>query len=420
LREAAPETCEKSRVTALDPDRVRADFPALAQAVHGRPLVYLDSASTAQKPRAVIEATVAAYTGPCANVHRGVHALSVEATDLYEGAREKVRRFLGAARADEIVFTRSATEALNLVAHSFGRTVVGPGDEVLVSVLEHHANLVPWQMLCAERGATLRAIPLDAGGHVDLLALRGMLSSRVKIVAVGQVSNAFGTIAPLAPISTMVRALGAALVVDGAQGAPHLGVDVRALDCDFYVFSGHKLHGPTGTGVLYGKRERLAAMPPWQGGGDMIRSVSFAGTTYADPPARFEAGTPNIAGVIGLGAALDYLEGLGREAIVAREEALLAYATAALGAVPGLRILGAAGPKTAIVSLTLAGIHPHDAGTILDREGIAVRTGHHCAQPAMDHFGVTGTVRASLSFYNTEAEIDALVRGLRLVQETFA
>ncbi|MFT3775815.1 MAG: cysteine desulfurase [Minicystis sp.] len=405
---------------ALDPSRVRADFPALSATVHGRPLVYLDSASTAQKPRSVIEATVRAYEHECANIHRGVHAWSAAATDHYEAVRDKARRFLGAADASEIVFTRGATEAINLVAHSFGRSVVGPGDEVLVSTLEHHSNMVPWQMLCKERGAPLRAIPIDDHGQIDLDGFASMLSPRAKIVAICHVSNAFGTITPLADIIRLAHAAGAAVVVDGAQAAPHLRADVRALDCDFYCFSGHKLFGPTGTGVLYGKRDRLASMPPWQGGGDMILSVSFAETLYADPPARFEAGTPNIAGVIGLGAALDYVESIGLDAIAAREHELLTHGTRVLSAIPGLRLLGTASRKASILSFTLPRVHPHDAGTILDREGIAVRTGHHCAQPAMERFGVTGTIRASLAFYNTTEELDALARALGLVVEMFA
>ncbi len=405
---------------ALDPLRCRGDFPALAQTVHGRPLVYLDSASTAQKPRAVIEASVRAYERECANVHRGVHALSAAATELFEGTREKVRRFVGAADAGEIVFTRGATEAINLVAQTFGKSVLGPGDEVLVSELEHHSNLVPWQMVCAERGAALRPIRIDDRGQVDVEAFEAMLSPRVKIVAITHVSNAFGTVVPVRRIIAAAHAVGAAVLVDGAQAVPHLRVDVRALDCDFYCFSGHKLFGPTGTGALYGKRERLAAMPPWQGGGDMILSVSFDETLYAEPPHRFEAGTPNIAGVIGLGAAIEYVESVGLDRIGAWEHELLEYGTAALGAVPGLRLLGTAADKAAILSFELRGVHPHDAGTILDREGVAVRTGHHCAQPAMRRFGVTGTVRASLAFYNTREDIDALVRGLGLVAEMFA
>ena len=403
----------------FDVTRVRADFPALAQAVHGRPLVYLDSASTALKPRAVIEAGVRAYERECANVHRGVHALSVAATELHEGVREKVRGFLGAEDAREIVFTRGATESINLVAQSFGRAVVGPGDEVLVSTLEHHSNLVPWQMLCAERGATLRAIPLDGHGQLDLACFEAMLSARTRIVALSHVSNATGTVVPVREATRLARARGAAVLLDGAQAVPHLGVDVRALDCDFYCFSGHKLYGPTGTGVLYGKRERLEAMAPWQGGGDMILSVTFAETLYAAPPHRFEAGTPNIAGVIGLGAALDYVASVGIEAIAAHESALLAHGARALAAVPGLRLLGDPEARVAILSFVLAGVHPHDVGTVLDQQGIAVRTGHHCAQPLMAHLGVPGTVRASLAMYNTTAELDALAGALGGVVEMF-
>jgi cysteine desulfurase/selenocysteine lyase len=406
---------------ALDPDRVRADFPALAQTVHGRPLVYLDSASTAQKPRAVIDATLAMYAEVCANVHRGVHALSAAATELYEAARENVRRFLGAEDAREIVFTRGTTEAINLVAQSFGRTAMGPGDEVLVSVLEHHSNLVPWQMLCEARGAVLRAIPLDDEGRIDLARFEEALSPRTRIVAVSHVSNALGTVTPVREIARMARARGAAVIVDGAQAAPHLPVDVRAIGCDFYCFSAHKLYGPTGVGVLWGRRDRLEAMPPWQGGGDMILSVSFARTLYAEPPHRFEAGTPDIAGVVGLGAAIDYVEALGIDAIAAREDDLLAYGTRALAAVPGLRLLGprGEGERAAILSFVLPGVHPHDAGTLLDHRGIAVRTGHHCAEPLMEHLGVPGTVRASLAFYNTHAELDALAEALAFVVETF-
>lgn len=404
---------------ALDLARVRADFPALAQRVHDRPLVYLDSASTAQKPAAVIEAASRAYLRECANIHRGVHALSAAATDLYEAARRRGAAFLNAADASEIVFTRGATESLNLVAHAYGRIALGPGDEVLVSTTEHHANLVPWQMICADRGARLRPIPVDDSARIDLQAFASMLSPRAKIVAVGHVSNAFGAVAPLAEIIRLAHDAGARVVVDGAQGAPHLRADVRALDCDFYTFSGHKLFGPTGTGVLYGKRELFDSMPPWQGGGDMILSVSFDETLYADPPARFEAGTPNIAGVLGLHAAMDYLESLDFDAVFAHEQSLLAHGRQALSQIPGLRLLGDADPKVPILSFTLPGVHPHDAGTVLDAEGIAVRTGHHCAQPAMARFGVTGTVRASLAFYNTKDEIDALARALVKAVEMF-
>lgn len=403
------------------PARLREDFPALAQEVNGRPLVYLDSASTALKPRAVIDASARVYERECANVHRGVHALSVAATELYEGVREKVRRFLGAEDAGEIVFTHGTTESINLVAQSLGRAVVGLGDEVLISTLEHHGNLVPWQMLCAERGALLRVIPLDARGQLDLDRCAALLSARTRVVAISHVSNAIGTVTPVREVVrlTRERAPGAAVLVDGAQAAPHLAVDVRALDCDFYAFSAHKLYGPTGTGVLYGKRERLAAMAPWQGGGDMIVSVTFEGTTYAEPPHRFEAGTPNIAGVVGLGAAIDYLEAVGMDALAAHERALFAHGARVLGAVPGLRLFGDAEDRAAILSFALAGVHPHDVGTVLDQQGIAVRTGHHCAQPLMAHLGVTGTARASLALYNTTAELDALASALAGVAEMF-
>jgi cysteine desulfurase/selenocysteine lyase len=405
----------------LDTARVRADFPALAQTVHGRPLVYLDSASTAQKPRAVIDAVVRMLERDCANIHRGVHALSAAATEAYENVREKVRRFVGAEDAREIVFTRGTTEAVNLVAQAYGRRAVGPGDEVLVSVLEHHSNLVPWQMLCQERGASLRAIPLDAEGRIDLARAGELITPRTRIVAVSHVSNAIGTVAPVREIARMARERGAAVLVDGAQAAPHLQVDVRAIGCDFYCFSGHKLFGPTGAGVLYGRRERLDAMPPWQGGGDMILSVSLDETLYADPPHRFEAGTPDIAAVVGLGAAIDYVEALGIDAVAAHEHALLAHGVRALSAVPGLRLFGppGEGERAAILSFALPGVHPHDAGTLLDQYGIAVRTGHHCAEPLMRRLGVPGTVRASLAFYNTREEIDALAEALAVVVETF-
>ncbi|MEO7331273.1 MAG: cysteine desulfurase [Minicystis sp.] len=404
---------------ALDPARIRDDFPALAQHVHGRPLVYLDSASTAQKPRIVVEAVRRMLEEECANIHRGVHALSVAATDRYEAARETVRRFLGAEDAREIVFTRGTTESINLVAQSFGRKVVGPGDRVVVSMLEHHSNLVPWQMLCAERGAELVAIPLDARGLLDLDRLDTLINARTKIVALSQVSNALGTITPLAEIIPLARGRGAAVLVDGAQAVPHLRVDVRALDCDFYCFSGHKLYGPPGTGVLYGKRARLAAMPPWQGGGDMILSVTLEKSTYAEPPQRFEAGTPNIAGIVGMAAAIDYVEGLGLEAIAAHERRLLAHGTSALARVPGLTIIGASEPKTALFSFVLPGIHPHDLGTFLDDQGIAVRTGHHCAEPLMRHFNLSGTTRASLALHTTTAELDALAQALIEAVEMF-
>jgi cysteine desulfurase/selenocysteine lyase len=402
-----------------DVERVRKDFPILQQEVHGKPLVYLDSAATSQKPQAVLDALTAYYTTVNANVHRGVHLLSERATAEYEGARARVQRFLGAARPEEIVFVRGTTEGINLVAQTYGRRAVGPGDEVVISALEHHSNIVPWQMLCEERGAVLRVIPIDDRGQVELDAYERLLGERTRLVAISHVSNALGTIVPVKRMIAMAHRWGAPVLVDGAQAAPHIAVDVRDLDCDFYVLSGHKVYGPTGIGVLYGKTERLDQMPPWQGGGDMIKVVTFEKTTYNDLPYKFEAGTPNIAGAIGLGAALDYVEGLGLDQIAAHEHDLLAYGTRALSAVPGLRLIGTAPDKAGVLSFVMHGAHPHDVGTILDREGIAVRTGHHCAMPVMERFGVPATTRASLALYNTRAELDALVQGLQQVHEIF-
>jgi len=403
----------------LDVAALRKDFPILGRPVRGRPLVYLDNAATTQKPQCVLEAILAYYRNDNANIHRGVHELSERATEAYEAARGKLRRFLNAAHAREIIFVRGATEGINLVAQSWGRTALGPGDEILLSHLEHHSNIVPWQMLRDERGAVLRVIPVLDNGELDLEAYERMLGPRTKIVAVTHVSNALGTITPVRRIIEMARSWGAAVLVDGAQAAAHLRVDVRALDCDFYVLSGHKVYGPTGIGALYGKAERLEAMPPYQGGGDMIESVSFERTTYNALPYKFEAGTPHIAGAVGLGAAIDYLEQIGLEPIAAHEHELLEYATQALGEVPGLKIFGTARDKAAVVSFTLEGVHPHDVGTILDQQGIAVRTGHHCAQPVMERFGVPATTRASLAMYNTREEVDALVAGLLHVREVF-
>jgi cysteine desulfurase/selenocysteine lyase len=402
-----------------DVERVRKDFPILQQEVHGKPLVYLDSAATSQKPQAVLDALTAYYTTVNANVHRGVHLLSERATAEYEGARARVQRFLGAARPEEIVFVRGTTEGINLVAQTYGRRAVGPGDEVVISALEHHSNIVPWQMLCEERGAVLRVIPIDDRGQVELDAYERLLGERTRLVAISHVSNALGTIVPVKRMIAMAHRWGAPVLVDGAQAAPHIAVDVRDLDCDFYVLSGHKVYGPTGIGVLYGKTERLDQMPPWQGGGDMIKVVTFEKTTYNDLPYKFEAGTPNIAGAIGLGAALDYVEGLGLDQIAAHEHDLLAYGTRALSAVPGLRLIGTAPDKAGVLSFVMHGAHPHDVGTILDREGIAVRTGHHCAMPVMERFGVPATTRASLALHNTRAELDALVQGLQQVHEIF-
>jgi cysteine desulfurase/selenocysteine lyase len=403
----------------FDPERARRDFPILAQQVHGRPLVFLDSAASAQKPRAVIEAMSRFYETDYANIHRGVYALSERATVAFESVREKVRAFLGAGETREIVFVRGTSEAINLVASSYGREHVTAGDEVLITHLEHHSNIVPWQMLCQERGARLRVAPIDDDGQLMLGELEKLLSPRTRIVAVTHVSNALGTIVDVAEITRMAHARGIPVLLDGAQAVPHLRVDVRELDCDFYCFSGHKLFGPSGIGVLYGRAELLEAMPPYQGGGEMILSVSFEETTYKEIPHKFEAGTPDIAGVVGLGAAIDYLASHDSDAVAAYERELLAYATERLSKLPGLRILGTAAEKTAMVSFVLDGVHPHDIGTILDQEGVAVRTGHHCAQPLMERFGVPATARASFALYNTRADVDALVAGLEQVREVF-
>jgi cysteine desulfurase/selenocysteine lyase len=407
-------------VPALDVARVRQDFPILSQRVHGKPLVYLDSAASAQKPRAVIDAELRVYLEDYANIHRGVHLLSQRSTEAYEGTRETVRRFLNARSEKEIVFTRNATEGINLVAATYGRRHVGPGDEVVITAMEHHSNIVPWQMLCEEKGARLRVVPINDAGELLLEEYEKLLTPRTKLVAVTHVSNALGTINPVERIVELAHGQGVPVLVDGAQAVQHMRVDVQALDADFYVFTGHKIYGPTGVGILYGKQALLEAMPPYQGGGDMIRSVSFERTTYAPPPAKFEAGTPNIAGGIALGAAIDYVSRLGLEAIARHEQDLLAYATGALQEVPGLRLVGTAKAKASVLSFVLDGVHPHDVGTILDREGIAVRTGHHCAQPVMQRFGIPATARASLAVYNTRGEIDALVAGLEKVRRVFA
>jgi cysteine desulfurase/selenocysteine lyase len=399
--------------------RVRADFPILSVQVHGKPLAYLDNAATAQKPRAVIDAISSYYENTNANIHRGVHALSEAATRQFEAAREKTRKFLGAESIAEIIFTRGTTEAINLVEASYGRAFLKAGDEVLISGLEHHSNIVPWQLICAETGAKLQVAPIDETGAIRMNELSRLLGPRTRIVSVNHVSNALGTVNPVAEIIRLAHAQGAVVLLDGAQAVPHLAVDVQALDCDFYAFSAHKLFGPTGVGVLYGRRQLLEKMPPYQGGGDMIRTVTFEKSTWNELPHKFEAGTPDIAGVIGLGAAIDYVSALGMDFIRDREAELLAYATRKLGAIPGLRLIGTARDKASVLSFTLEGIHPHDIGTILDQEGIAIRTGHHCAQPVMDFFKVPATARASFAFYNTEAEIDRLERGIRKVQEVF-
>ncbi len=403
----------------FDAPNWRDDFPILCQKINGEPLIYLDNGATTQKPHAVIAAEDAYYSQRNANVHRGVHTLSQLATDDYEAARGKIARFINAAGSEEIIYVRGATEAINLVAQSFARPRLKPGDEILISAMEHHSNIVPWQMVCAQTGALLKVADINDRGELDLEQFTRLLGERTKLVAVTHLSNALGSIVPVERIIALAHAQGVPVLLDGAQAIAHLGVDVRALDCDFYAFSGHKLYGPTGIGVLYGKAALLDAMPPWQGGGDMIRSVTFAKTEYNDLPYKFEAGTPNIAGAIGLGAALDYVAGIGIAAIAAHERDLLDYATARVADIAGLCIVGTAAHKASILSFTLEGVHPHDIGTILDHRGIAIRAGHHCAMPVMQRFGIPGTARASFALYNTRADVDALVAGLHQVQEMF-
>lgn len=404
---------------ALDVEAVRRDFPALAQKIHGHPLAYLDSAASAHKPEAVMAAELRCYREYYSNVHRGVHTLSQRSTQAFESARSRVARFLGAASDREIVFVRGSTEGINLVAQTWGRRRVSAGDEVLITELEHHSNIVPWQMLCEERGANLRVAPIDDRGEVIPEEFHRRLNERTRIVAFSHVSNALGTINPVREMTAAAQAAGAVVLVDGAQAAPHFEIDVQELGCDFYVFSAHKTYGPTGVGALYGRLELLEQMPPYQGGGEMIRSVTFEKTEYAPPPAKFEAGTPDIVGAIGLAAALDYLDGLDRAAVQRHEEDLLRYGTEVLGGIPGLRLIGTAPHKAAVLSFVLDGVHAHDVGTILDLEGIAVRVGHHCAQPVMQHFRVPATARASLALYNRRDEIDRLAAGLLKVREVF-
>jgi cysteine desulfurase/selenocysteine lyase len=400
--------------------RWRRRFPILRARVHGKPLVYLDNAATTQKPQAVIDAVSRFYAQDNANVHRGVHALSQRATDAFEAARSRVQVFLHAAAPAEIVFVRGATEAINLVAQSFARPLLVPGDEILVSAMEHHSNIVPWQQVCRQTGAVLKVVPINEAGEFRFSEYERLLGARTRLVAVTHVSNALGSVTDIARVSALAHAKGIPVLVDGAQAIAHVRVDVRALDCDFYVFSGHKCFGPTGIGVLYGKRERLEAMPPWQAGGDMVRSVSFDGTEYMPIPHRFEAGTPDIAGAIGLGAALNFVSAIGLEAIAAHEQRLLHHASAGIGRIPGVRIVGTTRHKASILSFVMDGVHPHDIGSILDREGIAIRTGHHCAMPAMQHFGLpSGTARASFALYNTLEEVEQFVEGVRRVQEMF-
>ena len=409
--------CSREPVTAPSLSRsdvaaIRREFPAFSRLINDQHLVYLDSASTTQKPRAVIDSVIQSYEAS-ANIHRGVHALSVRATESYEAVRAKAAALLGARDPREIIFVRGTTEGINLVAQTWGRTHVGEGDEVLVTELEHHSNLVPWQMLCQEKKAHLRVLPIDEHGDVVLARLDDLLSPRTRVVAMAHISNSLGTVLPVAEIAARARAVGAISVVDGAQAVAHLPVDVGALGCDFYAFSGHKTYGPTGAGVLWGRRALLEKMPPWQGGGDMILSVTFAETTFNEVPHRFEAGTPDISGVIGLGAAIDWIRAIGLDRIAARESELLAYATDVIARVPDVRVFGTAREKSGIVSFNVGDLHPHDLGTMLDLEGIAVRTGHHCTQPVMEHFGIDATVRASLGIYSTEEDIDRL--GVALV-----
>ncbi len=403
----------------LDAERVRRDFPILDRTINGRPLVYLDSGASAQRPTAVLRAVDEYETHSHANIHRGVHALSQAATEAFEGARERVRRFINARSPREIIFVRGTTEAINLVAQSYARPRFKPGDEILVSALEHHANIVPWQMVCEQTGCTLKVAPINLRGELLFDEYVELLSPRTRLVAIAHVSNALGTILPVKRIVEAAHARGAVVLVDGAQAVPHSRVDVRALGCDFYAFSGHKLYGPTGIGVLYGREELLEAMPPWQGGGDMILTVSFDKTTYNQLPAKFEAGTPNISGAVGLAAAMDYVESLGIEAIAAHEQRLVEQATTALERIPGVRLIGTAPQKASIVSFTMDGIHPHDLGTILDHEGVAVRTGHHCAMPLMTFLGLPATVRASFACYNTERDVASLVAALGKAREVF-
>jgi cysteine desulfurase/selenocysteine lyase len=401
----------------LDVQAIRAEFPILERTVRGKPLVYLDNAATSQKPRFVLDAIARYYEEENANIHRGVHYLSERATADYEKVRERVQRFLNAAKSSEIIFVRGTTEGINLVAQTYGRTHVGPGDEVLITAMEHHSNIVPWQMLCAEKSAKLRVAPINDRGELVIEEFESLLGPRTKIAAFTHVSNALGSVNPVRRMTEMAHRRHIPVLVDGAQAVPHMAVDVQAIDCDFYTFSGHKIYGPTGIGVLYGKAALLDAMPPYQGGGDMISSVTFERTTYNKVPYKFEAGTPDIAGVIGLGAALEYVTDVGMDAIASHEHELLGYATRQISTIPGLRLIGTAAEKAGVLSFVLNDIHPHDIGTILDQEGIAIRTGHHCSQPVMDRFCIPATARASLALYNTREDIDALARGIERVRE---
>ncbi len=410
---------QPTRVLSFDADSIREDFPILKQLVYGKPLVYLDNAATSQKPTAVVDAMTHYYSTDNSNIHRGVHLLSERATQQYEEARVKAQGFINAAASKEIIFTRGTTEAINLVAGSYGRANVNSGDEVLITAMEHHSNIVPWQILCEEKGARLRVAPINDDGELIIEEFAKLLNERTKIVSLAHVSNALGTINPIRAIVEIAHRHNVPVMIDGAQAAPHMKLDVQELDCDFYAFSGHKVFGPTGIGVLYGKASLLDAMPPYQGGGDMIASVTFEKTTYNTLPYKFEAGTPNIAGTIGFGAAIDYVNQIGIDRIARYEHELLDYGTGALSQIQGLRLIGTAKDKAGVLSFVLEGVHPHDVGTILDREGIAIRTGHHCAMPVMERFGIPATARASLAFYNTKEEIDALVAGIHKVKEVF-
>jgi cysteine desulfurase/selenocysteine lyase len=417
----AHETVTRGSVAqGFDVDRIRTDFPILKQKIHGKPLVYFDNGATSQKPQVVIDTVHRYYAAENSNIHRGVHFLSEQATAAYEAARQKIKRFVNARSEQEIIFVRGTTEAINLVAQSYGRTFLKPGDEIIVSAMEHHSNIVPWQMLCEQTGARLRVIPINHDGELVLDEYGRLLNEKTKLVSVTHVSNALGTIVPVKEIVRLAHERGVPVCVDGAQAAPHLKVDVQDLDCDFYAFSGHKLFGPTGVGILYGRSELLEAMPPYQGGGDMISLVTFEKTHYNVLPYKFEAGTPHIAGGIGLGAAVDYLEGLDWQQVTAHEHSLLSYATAALSEIDGLRIIGTAKEKVGVISFVFDHVHAHDVGTILDQEGVAVRAGHHCAMPVMQRFGVPATTRASFALYNTRQEIDTLVRGIYRALKVFA
>jgi cysteine desulfurase / selenocysteine lyase len=410
-------TVQEAAASAYDVERIRADFPVLNQLVHGKTLVYLDNAATSQKPRVVVEALEKFYLQDCSNVHRGVHLLSQRATDEYEAGRKKAQQFIGAAQSKEIVFVRGTTEAVNLLASSFGRKFVNTGDEILITTMEHHSNIVPWQMLCEERGARLQVAPINDSGELLLDEFEKRIGPRTRLVAVSHVSNALGTVNPVAEMVEMAHRRNVPIFLDGAQAVPHCKVNVQELDCDFYAFSGHKLYGPTGIGILYGKAKWLEQLPPYQGGGDMIRAVTFEKTQYNSIPYRFEAGTPHIAGGIGLGAAIDYVNQIGLDRIAAHEHALLEYVTRRVEKISGVRLIGTATQKAGVLSFVMDAAHPHDIGTILDREGVAVRAGHHCAMPVMDRFCIAGTARASLALYNTLEEMDALVRGIEKVKE---